>query len=125
MTVKTERKLLTQREDRRTKWKIYIQTTQSTRANTWMCFKGLLGLRTARGSELKDRATEAMKPINRKKKTGTNKNRGPVGQRQMSGIHEEEVKATHVNKRKRGWMELNLIKVRNLDARSTVRPQTI
>lgn len=43
----------------------------------------------------------------------------------MSGIHEEEVKAMHVNKRKSGWMELNLIKVRNLEAKSTVRPQTI
>lgn len=47
------------------------------RANTWKVFKGLLGLRTARGSELKDRATEAMKPINRKKKTGQTRTGDP------------------------------------------------
>lgn len=69
-----------------------MQTTQSTRANTWEVFKGLMELKMARGSELEDRATEAMKPINRKKNIVTNKSRGPMGQWQMSGIHEEEVK---------------------------------
>lgn len=68
-----------------------MQTTQSTRANTWEVFKGLMELKMARGSELEDRATEAMKPINRKKNIVTNKSRGPMGQWQMSGIHEEEV----------------------------------
>lgn len=50
------------------------------------------GIEKGKRKRTENRTAEAMKPINRKKMIVTNKSRGPMGQWQMSGAHEEEVK---------------------------------
>lgn len=50
------------------------------------------GIEKGKRKQTENRTTEATKPTNRKKMIVTNKSRGPMGQWQMSGAHEEEVK---------------------------------